>query len=100
MSSDNWRRLTTSEKLSTTPTFVSNLICTSDGVGAADITLYDGESVNDPQLITIKVWLGMTRQIVFNPPLKTNRGLFYSQGSNVEETLIAYVPCSEKPYGL
>ena len=85
-----WERITFDRVLSTSPVFISNIIVTPDAQAQADITLYDGESTGDPQIITVKSGTGITKNIHLNPALQTQRGLYIDIGSNVEEALVCY----------
>jgi len=85
-----WRRITTSGLISSSHVCVGELILTDDGVGNADITLYDGENTNEPEIITVRAMQYHTKDIVFQPYLVTERGLYIDLGSNVNEVLILY----------
>jgi len=91
----NWDRFTSSNKVSLSPCFVGTILVTSDGQGVTDITLYDGESANDPVLCKVKGTTNVTKRLYFMPPIKTNRGLYLKFGSNVEEVLIEYEKLKE-----
>jgi len=86
----NWDRFTGSNKVSLSPCFVGCVLITSDGQGNTDVTLYDGESAQDPQIFKIRGTTNATKRLYFRPVLKTNRGLYVEFGSNVEEVLVEY----------
>lgn len=85
-----WERVTYSMVLSPTPVFVGCVILTPAALKDGDITLYDGESDQDPQLIQIRTGSGITRVIRFQPCLETQRGLYIKCGVNVDEVLVQY----------
>jgi len=84
-----WIRITGDQVVSPNPSKIGSVILTPDSDSSkADITLYDGESTGDPQLITIRGGGGITKVVNFQPYLETHRGLYCDIGSNVEEVLI------------
>ena len=86
----NWERLTGSNKVSLSPCFLGCVLVTGDAQGVTDITLYDGESANDPVLLTVRGNQNATKMLHFEPPIKTERGLYIVFGSNVQEVLVKY----------
>lgn len=90
MVSYNWDRFTGDNKVSLAPCAVGCVILTADGQGTADITLYDGESTSDPEIIKILTGATNTKVIRFQPPLITNRGLYLDVGAGVDSVLIQY----------
>lgn len=75
--------------MSPNPAKVGSIIVTPDSdTSKADITLHDGESTQDPQIITIRTGSGITKSISFTPYLETQRGLYIDIGTNVEEVLV------------
>ena len=86
----NWDRFTGSNKVSLSPCFVGTVLVSGDGVGVTDITLYDGESANDPVLFKVMGSTDVTKMLHFQPALKTERGLYLLFGTNVAEVLIEY----------
>ena len=86
-----WVRATFDQKISNTPGFLGCVILTPDSSQSqGDVTLYDGESTGDPQIITIRGGAGITKVVRFQPPLETQRGLYLDVGDNVEEVLIQH----------
>lgn len=84
-----WVRMTTDGVVVTAPGKIGTVIVTPDSSSnQADVTLYDGESTQDPQLITIRTGAGVTKSVNFQPYLQTQRGVYLDVGSNVEEVLI------------
>jgi len=86
----NWVRLTGSNKVSLSPCFVGCVLVTGDAQGVTDITLYDGESAGDPVLLTVRGNQNATKMLHFEPPIKTERGLYIAFGTNVQEVLVKY----------
>lgn len=84
-----WFYVTGDTIISKSPSHIGTIIVTPDGAQAtADITVYDGESADDPQAITIRTGTGQTKVIHFQPYLETQRGVYVDVGDNVEEVLI------------
>ncbi len=84
-----WVRITNDQVVSPNPAKVGTIILTPDSdSNKADITLHDGESTDDPQIITLRGAGGVTSTFNFQPYLETQRGLYCDIGSNVEEALI------------
>lgn len=90
-----WERLDHSQVVSPTPVFIGCVILTPDNQAQGSITLYDGESDTDPELVTIKSGSGITKVVRFQPCLETQRGLYYKNIVSAEETLIQYQHESE-----
>jgi len=85
----NWIRVTRDTPLSNSPGYLAAVIVTPDGDSdKTKITLYDGESTDDPEILTIRSGTGITKNIVFNRPLKFHRGLYAEVGGHFEEALI------------
>ena len=88
-----WLRITSSQVVSKVSVLVGSVIVTPDASNTnADVTLYDGESTSDPQIITVRSGSGITDQVIMSPPLLCQRGLYVAVGSNVEECLVQYEP--------
>jgi hypothetical protein len=85
-----WERVPFSRVLSPTPVFIGCVILTPDAATVGDVTLYDGESDADPEIMTVRTGGGITKVIRCQPPLETKRGLYVKIGSNVEEVLVQY----------
>lgn len=86
-----WVRATTDQVICTAPGYIGSVIVTPDGKDdTAKVTIYDGESANDPQITSIRTGAGVTRVVRFQPPLKTQRGLYITLDEKVEEVLIQH----------
>jgi len=85
-----WTRITGSNKVSNTPGYIGSIIATSDSDSKVYIIVYDGESSGDPIICTIRGLAGETKQIIFSPPLKTQRGLYVYMHGDTEEVLIQH----------
>ena len=84
-----WERITVDRVVSPNPAKVGSVILTPDSdSNKADISLYDGESDQDPKILTIRSAAGVSETINFQPYLQTQRGLYCKAGSNVGEVLI------------
>lgn len=84
-----WERITVDQVVSPNPTKVGSVILTpKNDEKRADISLYDGESTNDPKIITIRSAAGVTKTVNFQPYLQTQRGLYCDVGGDVGEVLV------------
>lgn len=84
-----WHRITTNQVISPNPANIGSVIVTPDGDDdRADVTLYDGESAQDPQILQIRTGAGTTDTINFQPYLQTQRGLYIEFGNHAEEVLV------------
>ena len=86
-----WVRLDSSQIVSRTPVLVGCVIVTPDANNTSgDVTLYDGVSTSDPQIITIRSGIGASAQVILSPALVCHRGLYAVKGTNVEECLVQW----------
>jgi len=85
-----WQRLTSDNKVSNTPALIATVIVMPHDGKQAKVVLYDGESTSDPKIIEIKTASGQSKAINFNPPLRTQRGLYVDFTSDCDEVLIHY----------
>lgn len=87
----DWIRATVDRVICTAPTWISTIIITpSSASKKADITLYDGESTSDPQILKVMGGAGENKVIRFDPPLKTKRGLYLDVGGDCQEVVIQF----------
>jgi len=86
-----WVRVTTDQVISPNPGCIGSVIVVpSSATKKGTATIYDGESSSDPEIVTVMTLTGDTKQIVFNPPLKTQRGLYLDIGGDTQEVLIQH----------
>ena len=84
-----WERVTVSQVVSPNPTRVGSVIVTPNSDSKKTfITLYDGESAQDPEIMTIRTGTGMSQSVNFQPYLQTKRGLYVTAGGDLGEVLI------------
>lgn len=84
-----WERITVDQVVSPNPARVGSIIVTpDDDDDRADVTLYDGESTSDPQLIKIRTGTGVTKVVNFQPYLQTHRGLYITLSNKAKDVLI------------
>lgn len=69
---------------------VSSLTLVSDGVGVADVTLYDGPSAAGENILTLRALQNDTRHLPYPDPLEVLDGLFVDVGSNVSGLLVVW----------
>lgn len=86
-----WRRVTTDQVLSKVACNIGQIIVSPDSDDdRADVTFHDGESANDPTMLTIRTGAGITKSIVMSPPLLSQRGLYVSLGRYVGDCVIQF----------
>ena len=84
-----WFRVDGDQVITKSPSLVGCVIVTPNGDSkTTNVTLYDGESASDPEIITIRSGVGVTRVVRFQPCLQTQRGLYFKAGGSLEEALI------------
>ena len=84
-----WERITVSQVVSPNPTMIGSVIVSPDrDTKKTFITLYDGESSSDPEIMTIRTPTGTSESVNFQPYLKTQRGLYVTAGGDLGEALI------------
>lgn len=88
-----WVRIITAQVVSKAPCLLKGVVVTPNGEGNKGlVTLYDGESASDPSIYPIRAGVGETKQVIFDPPVVCDRGLYVVLGSHVDECLIQYEP--------
>ena len=87
-----WKRVTQDERVVTGALVFAGLILTADGVGTADVTIYDGNDAGGHQLGTFRAAVSTTEVIGLPALLHFSQGLFVDIGSNVEECVVVYAP--------
>lgn len=86
-----WVLATNDQVISPNPGWVGAIIITpSSATKKGDCTLYDGESSGDPKIIKVLTLSGATKVIRFQPPLKTQRGLYLDFGGDTDSVLIQH----------
>ena len=85
-----WVRLTASGKVSPNPVKLASVVVMAHDSKHGKVTLYDGESSSDPQIIQIKTASGESKSINFIPPLQTDRGLYVYFTQDADEVLVCY----------
>ena len=84
-----WERITVSQVVSPNPTMIGSVIVTPNSDSKKTfVTLYDGESTSDPEIVTIRTSSGVSERVTFQPYLKTKRGLYVTAGGDLGEALI------------
>lgn len=85
----SWLRITLSGVISLSPAQLGTVILTPKNESKKTyVTLYDGESAQDPELCTIRCLSGETKVVNFQPYLQTQRGLYCYCGGDLGEVLI------------
>ena len=90
MSAMTWIRTTVDRCLSKTQTLVATVIITPHNGKYGTITLYNGESTSDEQVILLQSGTTSTKVIRFNPPLFLHKGLYVDVGGDVDDVLIQF----------
>ena len=85
-----WIRTTVDGCLSNSRTLVAAVIITPTSQSSGTVTLYNGESTNDPQVILLQTGTTESKVINFDPPLYLDRGLYIDVGASVDDVLVQY----------
>jgi len=85
-----WIRTTVDGCLSNSKTLVAAVIITPHATKYGSVTLYNGESANDPQVILLQSGTTESKVINFDPPLYLDRGLYVDVGGDVDDVLVQY----------
>ena len=84
-----WFTVYGDQVITKSPSLIGCVVVTPNGDSeTTNVTLYDGESDNDPKIITIRSGVGVTRAVRFQPCLQTQRGLYFKAGAHFGEALI------------
>jgi hypothetical protein len=81
-------RLTCSGVVSNTPCVIGGIHFNGDGTHASDLTIYDGTSTLDPQIFKFYGDKDNSKHVLFQPFLKTERGLYITFGTYVSEVIV------------
>lgn len=65
-------------------------VITSNGVGEADATLYDGLNTSGRKILMICATDENMHSVRFNPPLPCSEGLYLDVGTNVDGVLVVW----------
>ena len=85
-----WVRTTVDRCLSKTQTLLHTVIITPHKTKCADITIYNGESTTDEQVIYLCTGDTASKVVNFDPPLYLDRGLYVDIGGDVDDCLIQF----------
>jgi len=85
-----WERMTHSQVLSLTPVFIGTVIVTPHVGKRGIVRVYDGESAQDPLMITVATGAGITKVINLHPYMVTQRGLYIEFVGDIDEALVYY----------
>ncbi len=84
-----WERITVDQVVSPNPAKIGSVILTpSSDTKKTTVTLHDGESTSDPEILTIRTGTGITNTVNFQPYLQTKRGLYLNVGGDLGELLV------------
>lgn len=87
-----WQRITADAQVGRGPLKLHNVLLTCDGVGNADITLYEGANTGGRRLFTLKALQHQSNTFPLPGGLLLQDGLFVDVGTNVLEAFIVYEP--------
>jgi hypothetical protein len=88
-----WTRVSLTQVVSKVPCKLGAVVIAPSAADKAGyVTLYDGESTNDPALVTIRSGTGTTRSVVFPEPVYCKRGLYAVIGTDSEVAFIMHEP--------
>jgi len=90
MSAMAFIRTTVDRCLSKTQTLVAAVIITPHNGKYGTVTLYNGESAADQQVIMLQSGTTESKFINFNPPLYLDKGLFLDVGGDVDDVMVQF----------
>lgn len=91
MSRATWVRIITSQVVSKVACLLGGIVVTPNGESNKGlVTLYNGDSTSDPALYAVRSGAGETKQVIFEPPLVCDRGLYVLMGAHVDECLVLW----------
>jgi len=85
-----WANVTYDLCLETKATKLFQVILTDDGVGVADVTIYDGHNTGGKVVSIVRTLQNATLQINLEGGITLHQGLFVDVGSNVGSCLLRY----------
>ena len=85
-----WANVTYDLCLETKPTKLYQVILTDDGVGPADVTIYDGHNTGGKVVSIVRTLQNTTLQINLEGGITLQQGLFIDVGTNVGSCLLRY----------
>jgi len=88
----DWKRITASERVYVGSADFAGLILAADGVGTADVTVYDGQDAGGRQFGTFRTPVSRSESHGVPGSAAFHQGLFVAIGSNVEECIVLYRP--------
>ena len=89
-----WKRAAAAGRAYRGPVVFAGLLLGADGVGTADVTVYDGADAGGRQFITFRTPVSRTESHGPPQPASFDAGIFIDIGSNVEEVVVLYGPRS------
>jgi len=75
---------------SKTETLLDCIVVTPHDGKYGTVTIYDGESAQDKQVLLVQSGTTETKVVKFDPPLFLARGLFIDIGEDVDDCLVQY----------
>jgi hypothetical protein len=87
-----WDRLTADNRVVRGPVLFGGALLTSDGVGAAAATFYDGMNASGRRLFRLNAPSAETKEVIFTAPILLTVGLFIDVGANVEDVFALFSP--------
>jgi hypothetical protein len=87
-----WQRITADTLLCRGPALLYGAVLTSDGVGTADVILYDGPNTSGRRLFQLLAPTTQSVPVILPAPVPLEDGLYIDVGSNVGDLFILYAP--------
>ena len=85
-----WVRASVDQVLSPTPVYLATVIITPHKEKVGQVTMYNGETTNDPQVLFMQTESSGSLVINFNPPLFLNKGLYVDIIQDVDDVLFHF----------
>jgi len=90
-----WIYLTASGIVSKAPCLIYSITGNNNGTSGGYIMIYDGENTSEPVITKLGHVKFDSRQLRFEPPLKTKRGLYIDFTSQTESVLVCFAELDE-----
>jgi hypothetical protein len=87
-----WRRVTADGQIARGPVDLWGFILTGDGVGVADVALYDGANTSGRAVLDLWASTVESKVVLLPRPMPLEDGLYIDVGSNVTSLLVLFEP--------
>jgi len=85
-----WQRIAADTFVTRGPIRLYGVLLTSDGVGTADVTLYEGANTSGRRLFQLLAPIAQSVPLMLSVPIELEDGLYLDVGSNVGDVFVLY----------